>query len=111
MAKTGELVTFTARDFSHEQPVADEVFAAYRTLYEYDKADVMPRTEGTDDSGQDWRVERVSFAAAYGRERVPAFVYLPKGGQPPYQAVVFFPPSNTLSSDRARPSTRAFSTG
>ncbi len=82
---------------SSERPAADDVFAAYRTLYEYDKADLATRVEAADDSGPDWRVEKVSFAAAYGGERVPALMYLPKHGQPPYQAVVYFPGSNTLT--------------
>jgi dienelactone hydrolase len=93
---TGELVTFAARDFSREKPVSDEVFAVYRTLYEYDKGDLDARTEASDESAPDWRVETVSYAAAYGRERVPALMYLPKHGQPPYQAVVYFPGSQTL---------------
>lgn len=97
VAKTGERVTFVARDFNHEQPVKDDVFAAYRTLYGYDKADLAARQESTDDSAPDWRVEKVSFAAAYGGERVPALVYLPKQGHPPYQAVVFYPGSGTLT--------------
>ena len=97
VAKTGERVAFAARDFSRERPAADDVFAAYRTLYEYDKADLATRVEASDDSGPDWRVEKVSFAAAYGGERVPALMYLPKHGQPPYQAVVYFPGSNTLT--------------
>src|SRR5207247_6371345 len=93
---TGELVTFAARDFSREKPVSDEVFAVYRTLYKYDKGDLDARTESSDESGPDWRVEKVSYAAAYGRERVPALMYVPKHGQPPYQAVVYFPGSQTL---------------
>jgi hypothetical protein len=31
-SKTGELVAFVARDFRREQPVGDDVFAAYRAL-------------------------------------------------------------------------------
>jgi dienelactone hydrolase len=33
----------------------------------------------------------VSFRAAYGQERVPAFLFLPRNATPPYQTVVFFP--------------------
>jgi formylglycine-generating enzyme required for sulfatase activity/dienelactone hydrolase len=97
VAKTGERIAFAARDFNRERPVGDDVFAAYRTLYEYDKGDLDARAEGSDDSNADWRVERVSYAAAYGRERVPALVYIPKRAQPPYQAVVYFPGSQTIS--------------
>jgi dienelactone hydrolase len=42
-------------------------------------------------------VERVSFQAAYAGERVPALVFLPKRGRPPYQAVVYFPGSGALT--------------
>ena len=97
VAKTAELVPYARRDFFRERPVPDDVFAAYRTLYEYDKTDLAVRTEASDDSGPDWRVEKVSFAAAYGRERVPALMYLPKNGRLPYQAVVYFPGANALS--------------
>jgi eukaryotic-like serine/threonine-protein kinase len=96
VARTGELVSYVARDFNKEKPVGDDVFAAYRTLYEYDKGELAVRADSADDSNPDWRVEKVSFAAAYGRERVPAFVYLPKQGQQPYQAVLHFPGSYAL---------------
>jgi dienelactone hydrolase len=39
----------------------------------------------------DWTREKVAFGAAYGNERVPAYLFLPKSTEPPYQAVVFFP--------------------
>jgi dienelactone hydrolase len=85
------------------------VFAAYRGLYDYDKGDLAARTEESDDPGPDWRVERVSFAAPYGRERVPALIYLPKRGQPPYQAVVYFPGANALTQRSSSAiNTRAF---
>jgi dipeptidyl aminopeptidase/acylaminoacyl peptidase len=44
-----------------------------------------------DDSVEWWRTERVSFTAAYGDERIPAWLYLPKHARPPYQAVLYFP--------------------
>jgi hypothetical protein len=49
-----------------------------------------------DDSNAEYRSEKISFAAAYGHERVPAYLFLPKGFKPPYQAVVFFPGSNAI---------------
>jgi dienelactone hydrolase len=36
-------------------------------------------------------MERVSYAAAYGGERIPAYLFLPKNVKPPYQAVLFVP--------------------
>ena len=37
------------------------------------------------------RKETVSFAAAYGGERVLAYLFLPRGAEPPYQTVVWYP--------------------
>jgi len=37
------------------------------------------------DASSEWRKEKVSYVAAYGDERVPAFLYLPKSAEPPYQ--------------------------
>ena len=36
-------------------------------------------------------MEKVSYAAAYGGERIPAYLFLPKNGKPPYQVVLGFP--------------------
>ena len=36
-------------------------------------------------------MEKVSYAAAYGGERIPAYLFLPKNAKPPYQVVVVFP--------------------
>src|SRR6478736_5956549 len=52
--------------------------------------------KSVDDSSESWRREKVSFDAAYGKERVTAYIYLPKGGHPPYQTAVFFPGSNAI---------------
>ena len=39
----------------------------------------------------DWTRERVTFAAAYGDERVIAYLFLPKTAAPPFQAVLYWP--------------------
>jgi hypothetical protein len=89
-------------DFLNKEPVSDEVFKIYLDMYAYDKKELRSRTESVDESDKDWIKEKVSFDAAYGGERVPAYLFLPKSGQPPYQAVVYFPGSaviNMSSSD------------
>jgi formylglycine-generating enzyme required for sulfatase activity/dienelactone hydrolase/predicted Ser/Thr protein kinase len=85
------------RDYAREKPVSDEVFAAYRSLYSYDRTPLDAREEPADDSSPHWRKETVSFAAAYGDERVRAYLFLPKSAPPPYQVVVYFPPSSALT--------------
>src|SRR5262249_14392371 len=55
--------------------------------------DLKAQVESIDDSSAAWRVERVSFAAAYGNERIPTYVFLPRNASPPFQTVVYFPHS------------------
>jgi dienelactone hydrolase len=52
--------------------------------------------DATEDES-DWRKERISFDAAYGKERVPAFLFLPKKVQQPYQVVILYPSSRVFS--------------
>jgi len=35
--------------------------------------------------------EKVTFDAAYDRERVTAYLFLPKNASPPFQTVVYYP--------------------
>ena len=37
-----------------------------------------------------WKEEKITFDAAYGNERVIAYLFLPKTASPPYQTVVVF---------------------
>jgi formylglycine-generating enzyme required for sulfatase activity/dienelactone hydrolase len=82
-----------ARDYRHVTPVSGAEFEIYRRLYAYDPSDLKPVLESTDDSSESWRVERVTYAAAYGGERIPAYLFLPRHVSPPYQTVVYFPHS------------------
>ena len=82
-----------ARDFSKEKPVPDDVFRVFRGFYAYDKGPLDAKSEGVDDSSPYWRKEKVSYLAASGGERIPAFLFLPKNAHPPYQTVVYFPSS------------------
>jgi formylglycine-generating enzyme required for sulfatase activity/dienelactone hydrolase len=90
-AAAARMITFEARDYSVETPVGDDVFAAYRGQYSYDRTDLAPKVERVENDHADWKREKVTFAAAYGGERVIAYVYLPKRRDPPYQTVIFFP--------------------
>ena len=81
------------RDYDRAVPVSDSEFEIYRRLYAYDPADLGAEVESTDDSSDAWRVERVSYAAAYGDERITAYLFLPKNASAPFQTVVYFPHS------------------
>jgi cephalosporin-C deacetylase-like acetyl esterase len=76
-------------------------------MYSYDKMPLNPKIESEDRSAEAWTKEKISFDAAYGHERVMAFLYLPKKAAPPYQTVVYFPGSGAIyqrSSDAFEPS-------
>jgi len=77
--------------FDLPKPCSNEVFQAYRRLYDYTRSDLNARVETRQDIDAYTRVERVSFDAAYGDERVFAYLFLPSGGRPPFQAVIHFP--------------------
>lgn len=79
------------RDFRRIPPISDTVFAAYRRRYDYDQTPLNAVVEASDSSGRDWIKQRVTFDAAYGNERVIAYLFLPRNTTPPYQTVVYFP--------------------
>ncbi len=83
-------VGHVTRDYTKEKPVGDDAFAAYARLFEYDPSPLDVRQEGPADETAEWRMERLSFASAYG-ERIPARLYVPRGARPPYQAILYYP--------------------
>jgi eukaryotic-like serine/threonine-protein kinase len=84
-----------------DKPVSDEVFATYRAIFAYDRKPLDARLESSDDAGF-YRTEKVSIAAAYGRERVPVYLLLPKNTPPPYQAIIWFPGSYVFGPSQSR---------
>jgi eukaryotic-like serine/threonine-protein kinase len=79
------------RDYGAEKPVGNETFEIFRRMYSYDKTPLAAKTESVDDSNDAWRKETVSYAAAYGGERIPAYLFLPRNAKPPYQTVLWAP--------------------
>jgi serine/threonine protein kinase/dienelactone hydrolase len=82
-----------SRDYRKEKPVPEIIFRAYASLYTYDRTPLDAKLESEDDSSPYWRKQRITFNAAYGDERVIAFLFLPKNASAPYQTVVYFPHS------------------
>jgi dienelactone hydrolase len=87
------------RDFLKQRPVSDAVFQLYRRMYEYDRGPLEARVVETLDEG-DWTRELIRMNAAYDRDSMLTYLYLPKRGERPYRAVVFFPGSSAIR-DRA----------
>jgi dienelactone hydrolase len=92
---TGD-VAVPSRDLRNVPPVSEPVFRSWQSMYSFDHGNLAATVEEVDDASPEWRVERVSYAAAYGDERVPAYLFLPKKVSPPYQTVVFFPGSGGI---------------
>jgi formylglycine-generating enzyme required for sulfatase activity/dienelactone hydrolase len=90
------------RDPSALKPVSDEIFRAYRRLYDYDPRPLDPRIDERDETNPHYIFERVSFTAPYGSERVPVMLFLPRGVRPPYQVLVYFPGSDAVRTQSSR---------
>jgi hypothetical protein len=95
-------IDWVSFDFRTATPIDDGQYEIVRAAFAYDRKDLDARIESVDESANHWRRERVSFAAAYGGERVPAYLYLPRDATPPYQTVVFFPSSAAVELESSR---------
>jgi hypothetical protein len=92
-----------------ETPVSDTVFEAYKSFYSYERGELAPAVEMVDESALHWRKEKVTFNAAYGNERVIAYLLLPRNADPPYQPVIYFPSGiarQSRSSEQMEPELR-----
>jgi eukaryotic-like serine/threonine-protein kinase len=81
----------TTLDVYKEKPVRDAIFEFYREQFAYDNTELRVRVEAKRDNAEGWVQEKISFDAAYGGERVIAYLFLPKNAAPPFQAVIYFP--------------------
>ena len=102
LAAAGRPIVRAFRDFSKERPVSDQVFAVYRRMYDYDRTRLNAVVDSAREETDDWTREKVYFDAAYNHERMAAYLYLPKHGKPPYQAVVYFPGSDAIHESSSK---------
>ena len=85
------------RDYSKEEPAAENVFKAYKDFYLYERIPLNAEIEFTDDEPEHWIIEKISFDTVYERERMFCYLFIPRGASPPYQAVVLFPGAHALA--------------
>ncbi len=83
------------KDLYKEKPVTDAIFQVYKEQFSYDKTDLKARTEFRKESS-DWIQEKITFDAAYGGERIIAYLFLPRNSKPPFQTVIYFPGAASL---------------
>ena len=86
-------------DMRKETPCSDEVFKTFKSFYSYSKTELDAVVESSDETREDYVLEKVTFNAAYGGERMIAYLHLPKKKyKKPLQIVIFFPPAGLPSS-------------
>ena len=90
-------ITRAFRDFSRERPVSDVAYAGFVPQFDYDPHPLDAKVEMRDSTENGVR-EKVSFTAAYGNERMTAWIFLPRNARPPYQSVVIFPGSSAIGA-------------
>ncbi len=95
--------------------MSDDAFRLFLRQFQYDKTPLNARVESVDrTSSEDWIKETITFDAAYGSERMRAYLYLPTRGQAPYQTVVTFPGDGGFgirSSEQLRPAEHFLKSG
>jgi formylglycine-generating enzyme required for sulfatase activity/dienelactone hydrolase len=79
-----------SRDYSKEKPASDDIFKVYESLFAYDRAELGDVIESEEEATY-WIKQKVRFNAANVKERIVAYLYLPKNAAPPYQTVIYFP--------------------
>ena len=84
-------------DFYKHKPVSDSVFQIYKDQFSYDRKELNAHVDWRKESPGGWVHEKVTIDAAYGNERLPMHLFLPKKGSPPYQTVIYFPGSGSVS--------------
>jgi dienelactone hydrolase len=84
------------RDFLAEKPVSDATFAQFLNLFQYDKTPLDAKIEEEKPTPDGVR-QKITFKSAYG-DRMMAYLFLPKNSKPPYQLVVVFPGSGSIST-------------
>jgi dienelactone hydrolase len=89
-------------DVSEQKPVSDAIFQIYKELFAYDKSALNSSVEYREESPGGWVREKISFDAAYGDERVQAYLFLPVNVQPPFQTVIYFPGAAATYTPRSQ---------
>ena len=73
--------------FIADEPVPDNVFAAYRSAFDYDATPLNSAVEETVVTDE-WIYERVSFDTTYNDERILLHLFLPQNAPSPFQTII-----------------------
>ena len=95
-AASARTIGLSFRDLFKEKPSSDKEVEAFLRQYAYDQTPLEAKVVSTDARAEGWTKEKVTFDAAYGGERVQAYLFLPKGAARPLQVVFMWPGDNGL---------------
>ena len=96
IAKSARTIGLSFRDLFKEKPSSDRDVDAFLRQYAYDPTPLEARTVSADASAEGWTKEKVTFDAAYGGERMQAYLFLPKHAARPLQVVFVWPGDSGL---------------
>ncbi len=54
----------------------------YKTMYAYDHTPLNAKSETLEQESTNWRKEKITFDAAYGKERMVGYLFLPSKVRP-----------------------------
>jgi len=90
-----------SRHYLTEKPVTDKIFQIYKRMYTYDKTELNAKVDSIE-TASDWYKEKIFFDAAYGNERMFAYLFVPKDYPQPYQTIVYFPGANAIRESSSK---------
>jgi len=90
------------REYAREKPVDDAAFEVFRSIYAYDRTPLDAVVERLPSAAPQWTKEKIAMNAAYGGEKLIAYLFLPTNAAPPFQAVVYYPGSGAEYLPRLR---------
>ncbi|HVS31360.1 MAG TPA: protein kinase [Thermoanaerobaculia bacterium] len=96
-ADQGAFALATSTKAPEFHPVGHEEFEEIRRRYDYAPQPLQARVVERIDRPA-WAIERIEYTS--GGKRVPAYLFLPKGYEPPYQVIQFSPGSDVSSGWR-----------
>jgi class 3 adenylate cyclase/dienelactone hydrolase len=91
------ILKFAFRDYKTEKPVNHDQFNIFLRQYAYDPTPLNPVISIVEDKEQ-YKIEKIVIDAAYNKEKIFAFLYLPKNSAPPFQTIVIFPGSGAIQT-------------
>jgi len=90
-AELREPIAQKSVDFAALEPVGDDAYAILAQQLDYSSADLNPRVETLQSKNPLWTRERITLNTGYDDSRFAMQLFLPTGGTPPYQAVIYVP--------------------